>query len=110
MKNFIQRGDTVTVAAPVGGIESGAGVLVGALFGVAAFSAAEAEDVEISAVGIFDLPKATGAITQGAKVYWDGAAKNVTTTATGNVLIGVAVSAVGSSATTARVRLNGVSV
>lgn len=110
MKNFVQRGETVTVTAPIGGINSGAGVLVGALFGVAAFTAAEADDVEIGTMGVFDLPKATGAIAQGAKVYWDDTAKSVTTTATNNSLIGVAVAAAGTSAATVRVRLNGVSV
>jgi predicted RecA/RadA family phage recombinase len=35
MKNFIQVGDTVTVAAPSGGATSGAPVVVGTLVGVA---------------------------------------------------------------------------
>lgn len=110
MKNFVQQGETVTVTVPAGGISSGSCLLIGSLFGVAAFSAAEAEEVELGTMGVFDLPKAAGAITQGAKVYWDDTAKNVTTTATSNSLIGVAVAAAGSSAATARVRLNGVSV
>lgn len=33
MKNFIQRGDVITVTAPTGGVSSGQGVLVGNLFG-----------------------------------------------------------------------------
>lgn len=39
MKNFIQRGDMITVTAPTGGVTSGQGVLVGNLFGVAAKTA-----------------------------------------------------------------------
>lgn len=41
MKNFIQRGDMITVTAPTGGVTSGQGVLVGNLFGVAATTVAE---------------------------------------------------------------------
>lgn len=110
MKNFVQPGDMITVAAPNGGIASGAGVLAGSLFGIAACTAAEGADVEIKTTGVFDLPKASGAITQGAKVYWDDTAKNVTTTASGNSLIGVAAAATASGASTVRVRLNGISV
>lgn len=109
MKNFVQNGNTVTVAAPAA-IVSGAGVLVGALFGVAATDATSGADVEIATKGVFDLPKASGALTQGAKLYWDNTAKNVTATASGNSLIGVVIKAAGVSDATARVRLNGISV
>ena len=39
MKNFIQPGDSLTVSAPYA-VTSGQGVLVGALFGIAAYDAA----------------------------------------------------------------------
>lgn len=107
MKNFVQPGNTVTVTAPTGGVTSGQGLLVGSLFGIAAFTAAQAADVEAVTEGVFDITKATGEITQGAKVYWDNTAKNVTTTSSGNTLIGVATQAAASGDATARVRLNG---
>ncbi len=107
MKNFIQKGDTLTMAAPTGGVASGDGVLVGSLFGIAAGDAAENDNVEVQTTGVFDLPKATGAVTQGAKVYWDNTNKNVTTTATANTLIGAATVAALSGDATARVKLNG---
>ncbi len=110
MKNFVQSGNVVTLPAPTGGVLSGGGMLVGSLFGVAAYDAAQGAEVECALTGIFDLPKATGAITVGAKVYWDNTAKNVTTTASGNSLIGVAAAAAASGDTTVRVRLNGTSV
>jgi predicted RecA/RadA family phage recombinase len=38
MKNFLQTGNSVTVPAPTGGVASGVGVLIGALFGVTAYA------------------------------------------------------------------------
>jgi len=35
MKNYIQEGRMITVAVPAGGVTSGDGVVIGALFGVA---------------------------------------------------------------------------
>ncbi|MBF0116451.1 MAG: DUF2190 family protein [Magnetococcales bacterium] len=107
MKNFVQPGDTVTVVAPVA-VNSGDGVLVGALFGVALSTTAIGANVEMLTEGVVDLPKAAVAITQGAKVYWDNTAKNVTTTSAGNTLIGCAIVAAAVGDGTVRVRLNGV--
>lgn len=110
MKNFVQPGNTITAIAPVGGINSGDGMLFGTLFGVAATTQAGGAEVEITLEGVFDLPKATGAISAGALVYWDAVTGEVTTTDTGNVLIGAATEAAASGAATARVRLNGVAI
>ncbi len=108
MKNFVQPGTVVTaIAAPASGIKSGDGVLVGALFGIAAIDApAAGGEIEIAVVGVFDLP-AAGPIVVGAPVAWDAAAKRVTATLTANALIGVALLAIGAGAGTARIRLNG---
>lgn len=109
MKNFVQPGNTLTVAAPYD-VEAGDGVKVGQIFGVASGTAAETEKVEIATVGVFTLDKAgSQAWTVGALVYWDDGNRRCTTTATSNLLIGVAVAAVGSGAgeTLGRVRLNG---
>ncbi len=109
MKNWIVSGDTVTVVAPAA-VNSGEGLMVGSLFGVAVSTAAINENVEISITGVVDLPKASGAITQGAKIYWDNTAKNVTTTVGTNTLIGCAIVAAAVGDATVRVRLNGVVV
>ncbi len=106
MKNYIQQGNTLTFTAAAA-IASGDGVLQGALFGVAATSAAIGEDFEADLVGVFELPKAAGAITRGAKVYWNNGNSQVTTTASGNTLIGAATEPAADGATSARVRLNG---
>jgi predicted RecA/RadA family phage recombinase len=106
MKNFVQRGDTLTLPAPYD-VTSGKGVLVGSIFGVASGDVLSGFDGEFDVEGVFDLTKATGAVTQGAALYWDDTAKNVTTTSSGNTKIGVAVVAALSGDATARIRLNG---
>jgi predicted RecA/RadA family phage recombinase len=107
MRNFIQPGNTVTVTAPAA-VASGAGVLVGSIFGVAVRSAASGADIDVDVLGVFDLPKATGAAwTQGVRIYWDDVSKNCTTTVGTNKLIGVATAAALSGDTIGRVRLSG---
>lgn len=110
MKNYVQTGRVITVTAPSGGIASGAGFLIGSLFGIASKAAAEGETVAMETVGVYSLPKASGALSQGAKVYWDNAAKNITSTTSGNSLVGVAATAAASGDALVEVRLNGVSV
>lgn len=93
MKNYIQAGENITVPAPAD-VTSGQGVLVGSLFGIATGNAKSGEDVTLSRKGVFELKKLSAqAWTVGAKVYWNDTAKECTTVATGNTLIGVAVRA-----------------
>lgn len=109
MKNYVQPGDTLTLAAPYA-LTSGQGALVGTLFGVATADAANGADVELQLVGVFDLAKAASqAWTVGALIYWDNTNKVCTTVSTSNTLIGKAVLAVGSGAgeVIGRVRLSG---
>lgn len=104
MKNFIQLGDIVNLTAPAGGLVSGQPHLFGALFGVATKAAAQGERLAVAVEGIFTLPKAAGvSIDEGAKLYWNGTA--LTTTASGNTLVGNAVAAAASGATTVEARI-----
>lgn len=108
MKNYIQPGRTVTVAAPSGGVVSGQPVLIGSLFGVCATTQAETLDVEIDTEGVFELTKlTTDVVTVGAKLYWDSANSRLTITpGTGSKpLVGVAAAAAGNGATLVRCRL-----
>jgi predicted RecA/RadA family phage recombinase len=104
MKNFVQPGENLTLVAPRQ-LSSGNGFLVGSIFAVASADAANAAPVVGVTEGVFDLPKATGAVTQGAKLYWDNTAFNVTTNASGTTLIGVATQASASGDANARVKL-----
>ena len=111
MKNFIQDGNVLTVTAPTGGVSSGDGIIVGALFGICAYDAAQTEEVEIAVVGVFELPKASGQINEGAQVWWETSPGNVVNaTQAGAFPIGVAVRAAGTNDATVRVRLSGVPV
>lgn len=107
MKNFIQSGEVLDVTAPYA-LASGAGCLIGSLFGVATGAADNGAAARIATTGVYDLPKVgSQAWTVGARVYWDDTNKHCTTTASTHKLIGVAVAAVGSTPgeTTGRVRL-----
>ena len=108
MKNYIAEGDTLIITAG-SAITSGAGVLTGSIFGVAAADIASGADGPINLSGIYDLPKtAAQAWTQGALIYWTGTA--CTNVASTNKLIGIAARAQLSADTTGRVRLNGAGV
>jgi predicted RecA/RadA family phage recombinase len=89
MTNFQHKGDTVTVAAP-GTVASGAGVKVGSIFGIASYDAVLNDSLELARKGVFDIAKDTSTFSQGDLVYWDDSAKKATSTATGNLLIGMA--------------------
>lgn len=105
MKNYVQPGVTVTVTAPED-VTSGRGLLVGALFGIAATTAASGAEVEIVTEGVFTHAKTSAqAWTQGAKVYWDNTNKVFTTAASGNTLVGVAAAAAANPSATGTVRL-----
>lgn len=109
MKNYLQAGDVVTVAAPAT-VSSGDGVLVGTLFGIAATDAASGAPVEIKTTGVFTLPKTSEqAWTVGAAIYWDAGNKVATTDDDegANVLIGKALAVAANPSGTGVVRLNG---
>lgn len=98
MRNFIQPGHTVTVPAPYD-VLSGAPVMVGAIFGVANHDALSGKDLELSRGGVYALPKAASqAWTVGQKVYFDATNKVLTSTASGNTLVGAALLPVGGTA------------
>lgn len=106
MKNYVQKGENLTFTAPRA-LASGAGFLVGSIFAVASADAASGAPVVGVTEDVFDLPKATGAVTAGAKAYWDNTAFVVTTSASGTVLIGAFTQAAASADATGRVKLTG---
>jgi predicted RecA/RadA family phage recombinase len=108
MKNFLQNGFVLTVAAPVN-VLSGQAVLAGSIFGVATNDAVQNAPVEIIRQGVFTLSAVTAdTLATGDKVYWDNTARRVTKVATNNVLIGAAASAKSGTEASATVLLDGV--
>jgi predicted RecA/RadA family phage recombinase len=106
--NFIQPGECLTLTAPTGGVTAGTPVLIGALLVVPTTTVAQTLPFEGCTMGVFTLPKATGATwSEGQLLYWDDTAKKCTPTATSNTRIGCAVAAAASGDTTGKVRLNG---
>lgn len=94
MKNYVQKGDILSLTAPSGGVVSGSAYLIGAMIVVAKHSAAQDQKFEAATEGVFSLPKAAGqAPAEGAKLYWDNTAKNLTTSPSGNTFAGYAVAA-----------------
>lgn len=109
MQNHIQNGHVITVTVPTGGIASGEGMIIGNIFGVAAYSAAEGDPLELAITGVFRLPKATAAVlTVGTRVAWDNTAKNINLPGAGRFPVGVATEAAGNGITSVAVRLDGV--
>jgi predicted RecA/RadA family phage recombinase len=108
-RNFIQPADVISLIAPAA-VKSGGVVHVGALIGVAAFDAAAGEEVEVALTGAFELPKVAGPLAQGALAFWDGSAVVAEEGEDDPLpLLGTVIVAAGASASTARIRLNGVS-
>lgn len=107
MKNFVQRGDTLTIPAPAA-VLSGGVVIAGSIAGVANGDADIGEPVDVDVVGVFELPKVSAlAIAVGDIVYWDATAGLTNKTAAANTKLGVAIEAAANPSATVKVRLSG---
>ena len=70
MRNYIQPGDVLEVAAPVGGYANGEVVKVGDVVGVSFGTYAEGDTAQVALTGVYEVPKKTGInFTAGAKLY-----------------------------------------
>jgi predicted RecA/RadA family phage recombinase len=112
MQNYKQPGKTMTYTAPAGGVTSGGGYLIGALFVVACATAAAAAEFEGATEGVFELPKTIteGNLVEGQPVYWDVANSKVTIDPSLGLPIGTLAAAALTAATVCDVRLHGVSL
>lgn len=106
---YWQRGETIDYTA-TGDLANGDVVNLATRIGVAGDDIAAGETGAVHVVGVFEMPKATDAVTVGQALYWDAAAEKITTTAGGssaNTPAGWAVAAAGSSDATVLVKLLG---
>lgn len=109
MKTYVQPAEIVTFTAPAGGVVSGTVYKIGGYIGVATVDAAAGVKFSFYiGPGAVTGPKATGAWTEGVKIYWDDTAKNFTTTVGTNVVAGGAIAAAASGDTTGVVKLDGI--
>lgn len=105
MADYVQDGDLIDYT-PSSAVAAGDVVVLNDLVTVAPRPIAANKLGAVAVEGVFSLPKASGAIGQGAIVYWDATAGNITTTSSGNKRAGKAAAAEGSAATTVKVLLN----
>jgi len=107
MATFVHDGNSIDYT-PGSAVTAGQVVVQGELVGVAKVDIPANTLGALAVKGVFDFPKATGggsAITAGANCYWNAAAQQATTTATGNKLIGKCVRAAVDADTTVRIRM-----
>lgn len=104
--NFVQEGKTLNYTPSGDDIASGDFVLIGTIGGIAKTDIADGKTGAVHISGVYSVPKASGAVTQGAKLYWSTANSNLTTTATDNTIVGVAAEAAASGDATVKILLN----
>ncbi|MCY2925899.1 MAG: DUF2190 family protein [Planctomycetota bacterium] len=113
---YVQEGDMIDYT-PTSAVAAGQVVVLGNTVGIASEPIAASALGALAAEGLFDVAKATGAITAGNAVYWDADGDPVggtagtgaaTTTATSNTYMGLAVADAAETAGTVRVRLSDV--
>ncbi len=115
MQNKVQNGKTITYAPSGGNVSTGQFLLIGALAAVALTDIADGETGACQTEGVFELPKATGAINQGAQLYWDADGDPVggvagsgalTTTPTDNTPVGKAWADAASGDAKVKIKIN----
>lgn len=106
MKNYIQKGETLTLT-PAAAVLSGIGYLFGTgLFGVATGNVAINTPGEFVTEGVVEIAKTDSlAIAVGDRVYWDPAGKCVNKTATAQQCVGICVEAVAITAGIVKVKI-----
>ena len=106
MKNFVQEGDTLTLA-PGADVASGIGFLFGAaLFGVATKAATNGVASTFQVIGVVEIGKTSAlAISVGDRLFWDSTNKVVNKTTTAQQCVGVAVEAAANPSPTVKMRI-----
>lgn len=107
MRNFVQPGENITVTAEAAA-STGDGVKLGSLFGIASGDAEIGDPLVLVTAGVFEMPKvSTDELAVGDAVYFRTSDGAVSSTASGNTKIGIAVTEAGNPSASVHVRLNG---
>lgn len=112
----VQKGDVIRYTPASTAVESGDVLVIGTFVGVALEDIAVGATGNVEITGVHLLRKVSGAVTQGALMYWDpdgnpsggttGSGCMTTTSATGNTLAGKAMKAAAETDTHVEVKLN----
>jgi predicted RecA/RadA family phage recombinase len=105
-KNYQGEGDVLDFTAGATPVVSGAAVLMGARLGIALADIPALETGSVAVTGVWSVQKAAGAVAQGALVYWDQAAEQLTTVDEGNTLAGFAAAPAAAGAADVRIKIN----
>ena len=105
MASYSQAGCLID-HTPSAAVAAGAVVLVGDLVTVAPLAIAANALGALAVDGVWSIAKASGAVTQGALLYWDATNSVVTTTASTHKRAGKAAAAAASDAASVTVVLN----
>lgn len=106
MKNYVQKGDALTLT-PGAAVASGVGYLFGVgLFGVAQTDVANGVPGDFLTEGVVEIGKTSAlAISVGDRLYWDPAGKVVNKTAAAQQCVGIAVEAAVNPSPTVKMKL-----
>lgn len=91
MSGFVHEGKNLVVPAPYE-VHAGDGVMIGALFGIAASWAEAGQLVPLAASGVFDVPRPGAEEWKlGTRIYWDDSTRAFTCMPDGGRFVGVVV-------------------
>jgi predicted RecA/RadA family phage recombinase len=90
MNNFLCNGERMDVVAPAGGLVSSQLYVVGTKVVVMVTGGAAGVTCAAATVGVFKVPLAAVAVSQGQPLFYDPIAGTITTTAQGNIFAGYA--------------------
>jgi predicted RecA/RadA family phage recombinase len=108
VKTYVQPGDVLELTAPGGGVVSGTGLLIGALFVVPTVTAAAGAKFSALVTGVVEHAKVSAqAWTEGQRLYWNAGLSQVTSVSTDGTFIGVAAAAAVNPSPTGKVLLAG---
>jgi predicted RecA/RadA family phage recombinase len=107
--NYVQEGETLTLAAPYNRTSGQAALIGTGLFGVALVTVTSGAMAAFAMEGVFTLAKVEQQAwaTIGLPIYWDDSAKLLTTTSSGNTLVGYNTATAANPSTTGTIRLIG---
>lgn len=106
MKNFVQKGDVLTLT-PAAAVTAGTGYLFGAaLFGVATNDVASGAAGEFVTEGVVTIAKTSAlAIAVGDRLFWDATNSVVNKTSTAQQQVGIAVASAANPSATVAMKL-----